>query len=280
MSRDPNLDRGPAQRVLVTGAASGLGRAIVEGFLTRGASVVGLDRSRERLDALSASLGGAPFVAVEGDVTNWEDNRRAVEAAVDRFDGLDCFIGNAGLWDFGTRLLDLPVEKAGEAFDEVFAVNVKGYLLGARAAAPALAEGRQPSMIFTLSNAALYPDGGGVLYVTSKHAGVGLTKQLAHELAPDIRVNAVAPAGMITELTGPPALGRADERMRDNWDPAVFASRVPLGFTPDPSDYVGPYLFLADQAASGTMTGVVLPAELGLGVRGIRALTGGGARNA
>ena len=72
-----------------------------------------------------------------------------------------------------------------EAFDEMFAVNVKGYLLGAKAALPELVA-TGGNMVFTLSNSSFLPDGGGPLYVASKHACLGLVRQLAHELAPRI----------------------------------------------------------------------------------------------
>ena len=74
----------------------------------------------------------------------------------------------------------------------MFGVNVKGYLLGAKAAYRELAKTRG-SIIFTVSNAGFYPCGGGPLYTASKHAVVGLIRQLAYELAPSVRVNAVAP---------------------------------------------------------------------------------------
>jgi 2,3-dihydroxy-2,3-dihydrophenylpropionate dehydrogenase len=112
---------------------------------------------------------------------------------LDRFGRLDCFIGNAAIWDHGATLIGRGGEELERGFDELFAINVKGYLLGAKAAAQALIAS-EGSIIFTLSNSAFYPGGGGPLYTASKHAGVGLVRQLAYELAPKVRVNAVAPA--------------------------------------------------------------------------------------
>jgi NAD(P)-dependent dehydrogenase (short-subunit alcohol dehydrogenase family) len=86
------------------------------------------------------------------DNTNWS-------TALDAFGQLDVFVGNAGLWDFNRPLLGSSIEDTARGFDELFAVNVKGYLLGARAAAEALRETRG-SMIFTLSNASFFPAGG------------------------------------------------------------------------------------------------------------------------
>ena len=190
---------------LVTGGASGLGLAIVERFVHEGAKVMVVDRSRDKLKQPRADLGASVATFV-GDVTSPADNSGAVAAALDAFGQLDVFVGNAGLWDFNRPLLGSSIEDTARGFDELFAVNVKGYLLGARAAAGALRETRG-SMIFTLSNASFFPAGGGPLYTASKHAGLGLVRQLAYELAPDIRVNGVAPGGMATDLRGPSSLG-------------------------------------------------------------------------
>lgn len=261
------------QTVIVTGAASGLGLALVHRFLAAGACVVGLDLHAERIQEAKLSCDAECTDWVVGSVTDFEVNAAAVELALRRFGGLDVFIGNAGLWDFGMSLMDLPADRIDKAFDEVFAVNVKGYLLGAKAAAPALRASRG-SIVFTLSNAALYSAGGGPLYVASKHAGVGLTRQLAYELAPEVRVNAVAVSGMQTALSGPASLAMQHRQMATEWDAEGFASRVPLNFVPTPNDYTGSFMLLASRSDGATITGVVLPAELGWGVRGLREIRG------
>ncbi len=197
---------------LVTGGASGLGRAIVERFGEEGARVVILDRSRECSEELAARLG--PNVAATiGDVTVLADNRRAVAEAVKHFGRLDIFVGNAGIWDFNMSLVDLPDDRIGEGFDELFSINVKGYLLGAKAAYQELAK-THGCIIYTVSNAGFYPCGGGPLYTASKHAVVGLIRQLAYELAPRIRVNGVAPGAIPTDLRGPHSRCRWRERFR------------------------------------------------------------------
>src|SRR5271154_3926750 len=97
---------------LVTGGASGLGRAIVERFVQEGARVAILDRARERGEALAAQLG-ADGAAIVGDVTVLADNQRAVAETAKRFGRLDCFVGNAGIWDFSMSLADLPDDRIG-----------------------------------------------------------------------------------------------------------------------------------------------------------------------
>jgi 2,3-dihydroxy-2,3-dihydrophenylpropionate dehydrogenase len=241
---------------LVTGGASGLGLAIVERFVHEGAKVMAMDRSRDKLEKPRADLGTSVATFV-GDVTSPADNSGAVAAALDAFGQLDVFVGNAGLWDFNRPLLGSSIEDTARGFDELFAVNVKGYLLGARAAAEALRETRG-SMIFTLSNASFFPAGGGPLYTASKHAGLGLVRQLAYELAPDIRVNGVAPGGMATDLRGPSSLGLDRQSISDAMPiQELIRKHMALEIYIEPADYAGAYVLLASKENSSTVTGAV-----------------------
>ena len=172
------------QAALVTGGASGLGRAVVDRFVQEGARVVVLDRSAEHLEKLKADHDRRTVVAVKGDVTSPAANEKAVAAAVKAFGHLDVFVGNAGIWDYSIPLAHLPIDMLPEVFDEVFGVNVKGYILGTKAALPELVKTRG-CIIYTLSNAAFDPAGGGAFYTASKHAVRGLVTQLAYELAPE-----------------------------------------------------------------------------------------------
>jgi 2,3-dihydroxy-2,3-dihydrophenylpropionate dehydrogenase len=260
--------------VLITGGASGLGAALVHRFVQEGWSVGVLDR-RPELPADLAELEQRGVLAFEsGDAADHSAYDRLVSTMSARFGPINALIANAAIWDYSRALLDMTPEELDAAFDQIFSVNVKGYLVAAHALAPVLAESGG-AMVLTLSNAALYPGGGGPLYVASKHAGVGVVRQLAYELAPRVRVNAVAPAGMATALSGPPGLGQAGQRIDEVWDGAAFAERVPLGFVPDVADYVEAFVYLADPQKSRAVTGIVLPVELGLGVRGIRNVAGG-----
>jgi len=242
--------------VVVTGAGSGLGRAIAERFAAEDASVVAFDKSGAKLAKLRAESGGE-ITTITGDVRDYTDNERAVQLAVTRYGKLDAFVGNAGLWDFHRSLTDTPAAALSSGFDELFAVNVKGYLLGAKAAQPALAASHG-SLIFTLSNAALYPAGGGPLYVAAKHAGVGLVRQLAYELAPDIRVNGVAPGGMATDLRGPEALGLNGASISEAFPlKEIVEQHSSLHRLPEAADYTGTYVLLAARKESSTITGAV-----------------------
>jgi NAD(P)-dependent dehydrogenase (short-subunit alcohol dehydrogenase family) len=113
---------------------------------------------------------------------------------------------------------------------------------------------------------------GGIVYTASKHAVVGLVRQLAHELAPRVRVNGVAPGFMRTDIRGPQALGLGDRTPSSLPDLEGFASAaVPLGFLPSPADYTGHYVQLASRANAAATTGIVVACDGGLDVRGIGA---------
>jgi NAD(P)-dependent dehydrogenase (short-subunit alcohol dehydrogenase family) len=245
---------------VVTGAASGIGRAVACRFLSEGANVVGLDRVRSSLDG---GIGGGVYAGIVGDVRSPADNARAVELALERFGRLDVFVANAGIYDNRRTLRAFSGPELEAAFDELFGINVKGYLLGALAAADALAKTRG-CIIFTSSISGANAGFGGALYVAAKHAVNGLTKQLALELAPDVRVNAVAPGYVPTGLSGIEALGQA----AGNAGPTP--EQMPLQTIASPDDYASAYVFLASEASSRTATGSILALDGGAGVRGPR----------
>lgn len=141
--------------VFITGGGSGLGLALVERFIEEGAKVATLELSAAKVASLRQRFG-EHVLAVEGNVTCYADYQRAVEQLLNAFGELDCFIGNAGIWDHNASLVNTPADSLESGFHELFNVNVLGYLLGAKACAPALIAS-QGSMIFTLSNAAWYP---------------------------------------------------------------------------------------------------------------------------
>jgi NAD(P)-dependent dehydrogenase (short-subunit alcohol dehydrogenase family) len=237
-------------------------------FTAEGARVGVLEISGAKAGGLGTDFGDAVAVTV-GDATSLADNQRAVAETIAAFGRLDVFVGNAGVWDYRTPLERLPDDAIDAAFDEVFALNVKAYLLGAKAAVDALRASRG-SVIFTVSNAGFWPGGGGPLYVASKHAVVGLVKQLAYELAPDIRVNGVAPGGMPSDLRGPRALGMADMPWGALPVDRIIERLSPLERPIQAGDYTGHYVLLASRENSLTVTGSVHNCDGGMGVRGRR----------
>ena len=254
------------QVALVTGGGSGIGRAVVARFIAEGAKVGVIDRLAARTEALRADFGAA-LVAVAGDVTKLDDNHRAVAETVRAFGRLDVFVANAGVFDGNLRLDEFPEDRLTAACDEQLAVNVKGCVLGTKAALSELTKSGG-SIVFTASIAGFNSGGGGALYTASKHAVVGLIRQLAAELAPRIRVNGVAPGGTMTDLRGLSALdleGRShfanpgtEERLRSN---------TPLGMALVPDDVAGAYVFLASRANAAGITGTVVTVDAGATLR-------------
>lgn len=255
------------QVIAVTGGGAGLGRALVDAFLEEGARVVVLERSARRCTELREQLPSDTVTVVEGDATSYDDNARTVAEAVNAFGGLDTFVANAGLWDFMRRLEDMEPAELEAAFDEVYALNVKAPLLAAKAATAELRR-TGGTFLVSLSNAALFPGGGGALYVSSKHAGVGLVRQLAYELAPHVRVNGVAPGGMVTDLRGPRALGLQDTALSSIPIEAILKAGTPLQRAPRPEEYAGAYVLLASRRYGLTATGTVLDVCGGMSIIG------------
>jgi NAD(P)-dependent dehydrogenase (short-subunit alcohol dehydrogenase family) len=264
---------------LVTGAGGGIGRAVVDRYVAEGAKVVAFDFVEERLAAIAEAHGDS-VVTYLGDVRSAADNRAAVDAAVSTWGKLDVFVGNAGITDGFRDFVDLDDEILEDAYEQIFDVNVKGYILGAKAALRPLAESAG-SMIFTLSNSSFYPDGGGVLYIASKHACLGIMRQLAHELAPRVRVNGVSPGPTKTDIRMPDAFGATDEGETISADTQpANAEELILRITPlegwaDPEQHTGAYVFLASRAENSLITGEEIKTDLGLGIRGLVRTRGG-----
>ncbi len=216
------------KRALVAGAGSGIGRAVLAAFESEGARIAALELDPAKAARLAAEMPGC--VVTRGDATALADARAAVGAAAGAFGGLDVLVNCVGIFDFYRGLADLGDDVLDAAFDEVFAVNVKSQLVCVRAALPELRRARG-SVVLTVSTSGFYPGRGGVLYVASKFAVRGCVIALAHELAPDIRVNGVAPGGTLgTELTGRPASG---------WPAGPWATRPAASGTCAPAPRCG-----------------------------------------
>ena len=258
---------------LITGGGSGLGRALVERFILEGAKAVVLEVSAAKAADLEKTFGDAVGVVI-GDVRSLGDNLRAVEMAVERFGKLDILVGNAGIMDQPVLLRDLPPDRLDAAFDEVMGINVKGYILAAYAAAPEL-EKTMGSIVLTGSSASFIPGGGGVFYTASKHAVVGVVRELAYQLAPKVRVNGIGPGPMRTDLRGSRALGMDHVTFSPASDEIAQGVRekFPLP-NDDPADYTGLFVALASRRNAATTTGEVINAADGVAIRGHMAVTG------
>ena len=253
------------KRALVIGAGSGIGRAVVSAFAAVGARVAALEIDSAKCDGLREEL--ANTVVHHGDATSWRDCASSVDATVAAFGGIDVLVNCVGVFDFYRGLRDLGETEIDAGFDEAFRVNVKSQIVPAKVALPALS-GSSGSIILTVSTSGFYPGRGGLLYVATKFAVRGLVVALAAELAPDIRVNGVAPGGTLgTDLRGFASLGLDADRLDDTPGRAeTMAARVPLGVALSASDHAGSYVFLASDAARG-MTGTFLHPDGGMSVK-------------
>ncbi|MFF5991295.1 3-(cis-5,6-dihydroxycyclohexa-1,3-dien-1-yl)propanoate dehydrogenase [Prauserella flavalba] len=246
------------RRALVVGAGSGIGRAVVDAFLGEGAQVAVLERDAAKCARLAEEIPGLPVVV--GDATTRAANEEAVAAALGSLGGLDVLVSCVGVFDFYRGLGELDAERIDDAFAEMFAVNVKSQLHAVKAALPALRESGG-SVVLTESTSAYYPGRGGVLYVSSKFAVRGLVTALAHELAPGIRVNGVAPGGTVgTDLRGLGSLGLESRSLGSApGREAELAGRVPLRVALSGKDHAWSYVFLASDRSRGITGGVVHP---------------------
>jgi NAD(P)-dependent dehydrogenase (short-subunit alcohol dehydrogenase family) len=257
---------------LVTGGGSGIGKGVVEAFLQEGARVGVLEIRPARVKELGKL--GPSVAAVAGDVTSLEDNERAVSQVVSKWGKLDTLVCCAGVFDGFTPLIDIPGEKLSAAFDELYGVNVKGYLFSTKAAIPELIK-TNGTVIYTVSHAGYAAGGGGALYTSSKFAVRGLVKQMAHELAPQVRVNGVAPGGVLTDLRGIKTLGLHDRGLSSAEGVEERMKKGnPLRVAPKPIDIAWAYVYLASRPRSRIVTGATIQADGGTGARGLVRLSG------
>jgi len=242
------------QVVLITGAASGIGRAAVELYAERGYSVVAVDVNATLLSGLAA-LGG-PVATLRGDVASAETSEKAVRLALTRFRRLDAAVLNAGIGGGGP----LEGRDAVRNFDRIIAVNLRGVLLGIRAVVPALRAAGGGAIVATSSVSGLRGDPGTWAYNASKAAVINLVRALAVDYAAqNIRINAIAPGSTATGLTA-----------RQAADPDLgpfLTRRIPQQRWADPREQAEVLWFLTSPAAS-YITGATVPVDGGLSANG------------
>ena len=185
--------------VLVTGGTGGIGAAIVRAFLGEGAKVAFSSTSREKADALIATLDAAEgqvagFVA---DMTKEEEIKRFVEEARAHFGTIDVVVPNAGYEGKSHPVQDMTLE----LFEQTYMLNVFAVMLMLKYAAPILIEKQSGAIVVIASAAAYEPTAGNSAYVSSKYAVAGLTKCVAMELGPfGIHVNYICPGPVDTPM--------------------------------------------------------------------------------
>jgi len=234
---------------IVTGAASGIGRATGELLAKGGASVIAQDMDAEALAWTESAEG---VLAQVGDVTSAEDNAAMVEAALENFGRLDVLVLNAGVTLPG--MIDtLPLE----SFDHVLNVNLRGSVLGLKAAVPALSESGDAAVVMTASVSGLGGDPGMWGYNVAKGGVVNLVRAAAVDLGhKGIRVNGVCPGPTRTRMTA----------LIETAAPEAFDAlrrRVLLQRWAEPEEIAEVIGFLASPAAS-FVTGVLIPVDGGI----------------
>lgn len=251
--------------VLVTGGGSGLGLGVARHCMAEGAEVVIVDVSAEKVRQLKEEFGPETLV-LQGDVTKLADLLACRDAIIARYGRLNALIGAQGIFDGNVPLMEMPLERIDALFDEIFHVNVKGYILSARVFFELL-QASQGAIVLTTSTAAYAADGGGIVYTASKGAIRSLVNQLAFEFAPDVRVNGVAPAGIAnSQLRGPRSLGLDAQKQSDIPKDAflsMFKSLSLLQELPTAEDHGPIYAFLASRH-NKIMTGQTVVADQGL----------------
>jgi meso-butanediol dehydrogenase/(S,S)-butanediol dehydrogenase/diacetyl reductase len=238
---------------IVTGAASGIGRAAVELFTQRGHGVVAVDTDADELAKLDLLEGVSVMV---GDVSDDAVNDQAVELARSRFGRLDVSVLNAGIGGAGP--LDSP--GALDRLERILAVNVRAVASGVRAALPVFRAAGGGNVVVTSSIAGLRGDPGTWAYNASKGAVINLVRALALDYAVEnIRINSIAPGAALTGMT--------EGLFADPARVEQLNQKVPLQRWSTPAEQAEVIWFLASDAAS-FVTGVTVPVDGGLSASG------------
>ncbi|MBM3145997.1 MAG: glucose 1-dehydrogenase [Chloroflexi bacterium] len=240
---------------MITGGASGIGKATAERFAEEGAKVVICDMAEEAGQKTAAELG-VDFYPVN--VSNRQEVQMWVDSVVEKYGRVDVLINNAGVLRDGLFVKvkdgELIGQMSEENFDLVIAVNLKGVFNCAQAVAPSMIKQGGGVILNTTSIVGLDGNFGQTNYVASKAGVIGMTKVWARELGRHkIRVNAVAPGFTLTEM-----VKQMPEKILEG-----MVAKTPIGRMGEPVDIANAFLFLASDEAS-FITGVTLRVDGGI----------------
>ena len=221
---------------LVTGASKGIGRAIAASLASHGAKVMLSSRKQEALEAAASEIDGdtAVFAANAGDP---DGAKACVAATVERFGGIDILVNNAATNPYAGRSIDIDLPR----YDKTLEVNLRGPLIWTHEAWYQSMKDRPGGSIINLASIGAYSAASGIgIYNMTKAALIHQTRLFANELAPAVRVNAIAPGLVKTDMA------------RALWEPneAALGTRTPLGRIGEPQDIANAALFLASDLAS------------------------------
>lgn len=242
---------------VITGAASGMGRAMAIRFAAEGASIVAGDWHAQRLDETVASIqtGGGTITAAQGNIAEKETAEHLVDLAVSTYGRLDVLCNNAGVMDY--------MQGVGELSDDIWrrvlSINLDGPMFTSRRAIPSMITQGGGSIINIASAAGISGGAAGVAYTAAKHALVGLTRNTAWMYAKKgVRCNAICPGGVVTNISETMTPERLDlaglERVRgfSTFQAAMLEA----------TDIAALALFLASDE-SRYINGTIIPADAG-----------------
>lgn len=225
--------------VVITGGTRGIGKAIVEAFAANGANIVinyvaSETKAMELVDQIV--MDGGKAIAVQGDVSVFQDSQRIIDEAINAFGKIDVLVNNSGITKD-----NLMLRMSENDFDRVIDVNLKGTWNMCKNITRHFLKNKSGSIINITSVVGLIGNPGQSNYVASKAGVIGLTKSLAKEFGSrNIRVNAIAPGFIETEMTE-----ELPEEVRD-----VYMKQIPLNKFGHVSDVANACLFLASDYAS------------------------------